>query len=398
MPTTLGELAKRGELEFSDGYRTRGSEYAPSGFRIIRAGDVNGSSINFSGPDFVSSTRHHAIGAKTVREGDVILTTKGTVGRTARVRSVPESAVYSPQLCYFRPTAERLDPGYLFHWFSSPEFIHQSTSMKSSTDMAPYISLSQLAETQISIPALPEQQAIAEVLGALDNKIAANRALVATSEALLRARYLHEILDPEAAETPIAEILDFNPKRKISTTEAPQIAMQDLPTPCMVIPKTSYAEPNGGVRFTNGDTLLARITPCLENGKTGYVSNLADKEVAFGSTEYIVLRSKDSFPLPLSYFIATEESFRTEAIQRMVGSSGRQRLKADDLADFTINITRDATALAAFGESAIAAIEHATSITNESATLASLRDTLLPALMDGTIRVKDAITEAEEVL
>lgn len=148
----------------------------------------------------------------------------------------------------------------------------------------------------------------------------------------------------------------------------------------------------------NGDTLLARITPCLENGKTGYVSCLRDGEVGFGSTEYIVMRSRPEYPLPLSYFIATDESFRLEAIQRMVGSSGRQRVKASDLEDLTIPITEDLEAIDEFGREAEVQARLAQSLTEESRTLAQLRDTFLPALMDGRLPVRDAIEQVGERL
>ena len=86
---------------------------------------------------------------------------------------------------------------------------------------------------------------------------------------------------------------------------------------------------NGGMRFTNGDTILARITPCLENGKTAYINFLDDKEIAFGSTEYIVLAPKEGVPPEYLYCLARYPAFVDYAVKNMNGSSGRQRVSAD---------------------------------------------------------------------
>ncbi|MGK2350718.1 restriction endonuclease subunit S [Cutibacterium sp. V947] len=374
-----------------------GSDYVSSGVPVIRGSNMGDRFVR--GPyTYVTAEKvERDLSRNVARPGDLVLTQRGTLGQTSLAAGPFDTYVISQSQMRVRLDPEKAEARFVYYAAQTSDFMSQIDHSAVRTGV-PHINLGILGTLEVPLPPLPEQQAIADVLGALDDKIAANRALVSTMEELLRAQYQHEILDAEAPDTPISKILDVNPKRKITKSKAPQITMQDLPSPGIAIPKATYAEPNGGVRFTNGDTLLARITPCLENGKTGYVSNLTDGEVGFGSTEYIVLRSKEGFPLPLSYFVATEKAFRAEAIQRMVGSSGRQRLKANDLTDFAINITQDTAALAAFGDAAIAGIEHATSLINESATLAALRDTLLPALMDGTLRVKDAEKAAEDAL
>ena len=86
----------------------------------------------------------------------------------------------------------------------------------------------------------------------------------------------------------------------------------------------------------NGDTLVARITPCLENGKTAYVDFLEDGQIGWGSTEYIVLRPKPPLPTEFAYCLARDERFRDFAIHNMTGSSGRQRVPASALSNFYI--------------------------------------------------------------
>ena len=89
-----------------------------------------------------------------------------------------------------------------------------------------------------------------------------------------------------------------------------------------------YEPYKGGSKFKNGDTLFARITPCLENGKTCYVNFLNNNEIAFGSTEFIVLRSKPCISLPLFiFYLFNSENIRSKAIISMTGSSGRERVQ-----------------------------------------------------------------------
>jgi type I restriction enzyme S subunit len=112
--------------------------------------------------------------------------------------------------------------------------------------------------------------------------------------------------------------------------------MSDVQEKSMGIKNVIQREFTSGSKFKNDDTLLARITPCLENGKTAFVNCLDDNEVAFGSTEFIVMRAKENISPYWIYCLARDEYFRSHAISSMVGSSGRQRVHSDYLKEFTI--------------------------------------------------------------
>ena len=126
-----------------------------------------------------------------------------------------------------------------------------------------------------------------------------------------------------------ADFVEFNPRLSIKKgAVATRIAMDKLQPFTKKIPATERAEFAGGSKFCNGDTIMARITPCLENGKTAFVDILAEGEVAFGSTEFIVMRAKAGVSDPqFIYYLATSPMFRNVAIKSMVGSSGRQRVQ-----------------------------------------------------------------------
>ena len=137
-----------------------------------------------------------------------------------------------------------------------------------------------------------------------------------------------------------ADFIEFNPRLSIKKgAMATKVAMDKLQPFTKKIPATEQAEFAGGSKFCNGDTIMARITPCLENGKTAYVDILADGEVAFGSTEFIVMRARGGISDPqFVYYLATSPAFRNVAIKSMVGSSGRQRVQQGVLDELELTV------------------------------------------------------------
>jgi type I restriction enzyme S subunit len=140
------------------------------------------------------------------------------------------------------------------------------------------------------------------------------------------------------------------------------------------------------MRFMNGDTLVARITPCLENGKTAFVDFLANGEIAWGSTEYMVLRPKPPLPPIFAYCLARTDEFRDFAIQNMTGTSGRQRVAPTAMDHFRIALPCEEVAVA-FGEAVHPMFDCIRARMDESRKLAEMRDYLLPKLLSGEVRV-----------
>lgn len=136
------------------------------------------------------------------------------------------------------------------------------------------------------------------------------------------------------------DFIEFNPRLTIRKGEiATKITMDKLWPFTKAIPEVEQAAFSGGSKFSNGDTIMARITPCLENGKTAFVNNLRDGEVAFGSTEFIVMRARPGISDPqFVYYLAISPFFRDVAIKSMVGSSGRQRVQQSVLSELELTI------------------------------------------------------------
>ncbi|EGY65297.1 restriction endonuclease subunit S [Neisseria sp. GT4A_CT1] len=142
----------------------------------------------------------------------------------------------------------------------------------------------------------------------------------------------------------IQNIADFNPREQLAKGAlAKSVPMAMLKEFQRQITGYEIKAFNGGAKFRNGDTLLAKITPCLENGKTAFVDILDDGEVAFGSTEFIVLRAKNETNPEFLYYFAISPDFRKRAIECMEGTSGRQRVNENALKTLELPIPEPQT-------------------------------------------------------
>lgn len=279
-----------------------------------------------------------------------------------------------------------------------------------------------LENIEAAFPALGEQRAIAQILGTLDDKIELNRRMNETLEAIARALFKSWFVDfdpvraksegrdpglpPHLADpfpasfedselgeipkgwrvAPLPEVVKVNPPRPLRRGAVePYLDMANMPTRGHS-PDSVVNRPFGsGMRFRNGDTLVARITPCLENGKTAYVDFLEPDQVGWGSTEYIVLRPESPLPNEYAYCLARSSGFREFAIQSMTGSSGRQRVPAESLAHFP-TVSPSAEIAQLFGRVVRPLFARTFTTSGQSRTLAVLRDALLPMLVSGEMR------------
>ena len=137
----------------------------------------------------------------------------------------------------------------------------------------------------------------------------------------------------------LSDIAFFNPTEKLTKgTMSKKVAMDKLQPFRRDIPSYEWEAFSGGTKFRNGDTIMARITPCLENGKTAKVNIFEDGEVGFGSTEYIVFRAKETTDPDYLYYLVCSPIVREPAIKSMVGSSGRQRVQTSVLENLIVEV------------------------------------------------------------
>ncbi|RHG62366.1 restriction endonuclease subunit S [Coprococcus comes] len=229
-----------------------------------------------------------------------------------------------------------LNEDYLMMWFRRPEFdricwLHTDGSVRGG------ITWDDICRLELPIPPIENQLEIVNSYKAITERIALKQKINDNLEATAQAYFDSLFFDESEPNCTLADIALVNPVRPLAKgVEARYFEMATLPTNGC-IPTGDFIKPyNGGVRFINGDTLIARITPCLENGKAAYINILEDNEVAFGSTEYIVFSSKGNMPSSFYYFLIRNAKFVTFALQFMNGSSGRQRVSGEELASFPL--------------------------------------------------------------
>jgi type I restriction enzyme S subunit len=183
------DLIRDGVLEIGDGYRAKNSELGTSGLPFIRAGDLN-DGFDTAGAELLTEDSVAKAGSKVCRVGDVAFTSKGTIGRFARVTEHTSKFVYSPQVCYWRsldPT--QLHPAVLYCWMQSDDFKEQITAIAGQTDMAPYVSLQD--QRRMSMPIFPKSQhAVASRIEPLLARQSCNAAQTKTLDELCDALLL----------------------------------------------------------------------------------------------------------------------------------------------------------------------------------------------------------------
>ena len=263
---------------------------------------------------------------------------------------------------------------------------------------------------QWDFPDIEMQKKIASVLSAYDNLIEVNNKRIDFLEQIAENLYKewfvrfrfrgHETAEfengiPEGwAYRRADEVIDFNPTLKTGNqTEFTIIPMEALSTNSMVLDSGCFVRQDSisGRRSQNGDTLLAKITPCLENGKTGFVMGMPENEVLGGSTEFVVMRSKALTPHYV-YCIARSYYFRQTAILSMNGADGRQRVDEDKLKSTKI-LQPEKTVLDHFETIVTPIFDGVYQMVQENKNLIQQRDLLLPRLMSGKLEVQYALND-----
>ena len=396
-------------------------------YALIRSQNVYNNGFNYDGLAFINQQQATDLKNVEVFVDDVLLNITGdSVARVCQVAPDILPARVNQHVVIIRPDPNKLSSRFLRYFLVCPEIQATLLSWAGSGGTRNALTKGMIESFDVQAPMdVAEQRAIAHILGTLDDKIELNRRMNETLEEIARALFKSWFVDfdpvrakmesrdpglpkhladlfpdrlvdselgliPEGWEVKALEqFIELNPRESIKKgTIAPYLNMAALPTSGPNPDDPILREYTSGTRFRNGDTLFARITPCLENGKTAFLQALPKDTVGWGSTEFIVMRAIPPVTSVYPYLLARDPAFRAHAIQSMTGTSGRQRARTEALAPYQVTFptTEFWTIFALIIEPLFSKI-HVNS--EESRTLAALRDALLPKLVSGDLRVSD---------
>ena len=427
-------LVAEGVLFVGDGYRAKNQELSNSGLPFARARNID-DGFRFDGADCFPADDIGRVGNKVSRPGDVVFTSKGTVGRFAFVRPGTPRFVYSPQLCFWRSLDRNvIEPRFLFYWMSGREFYVQFKGVAGQTDMAEYVSLGDQRQMHMTLPSISEQRTIAHILGTLDDKIELNRRMNETLEAMARALFKSWFVDfdPVRAKTEgrwrpgeslsglPAHLYDLFPDRLVDSE------LGEIPEGWEVTAIGELAEVVGGTtpstkepRYWEGGThrwatpkdlaglnvpvllhtdrritdaglskigsgLLPKGTVLLSSrAPIGYLA-IAEAPVAVNQG-FIAMKPKTG--VSSVFLLLWAESARDEIVSRANGSTFLEISKTN-FRPIPI-LTGSQLLMQAFNDLARPYFDRIVTNVHESHALAGLRDTLLPKLISGEIRVSE---------
>jgi type I restriction enzyme S subunit len=406
--------------------------FVPEGVPVISGQHLHGWRVDGSaGFNFITPEHAEKLRNANVRRGDVIFTHRGTIGQ---VSYIPSSSAYdryvvSQSQFFLRPDLNKALPEYLVAYFRSPEGQHKLLANTSQVGV-PSIAqpVTYLRSIEIPLPPLPEQRAIAHILGTLDDKIELNRKQNETLEAIARALFKAWFVDFEPVRAKIegrwqrghslpglpAHLYDLFPDRlvdselgptpkgwKVGTLgnvaenprrstppnsippDTPYIALEHMPRRCVALSDWGTAEgiESNKFEFRKGEILFGKLRPYFHKVGVAPVDGVC-------STDIVVVCPRTPHWFAFVLCVVSSDDFVefTNA-----GSTGTKmpRTSWADMARYEIALPPDALAQA-FNGIVRRQVDRLISAVHESRTLAALRDELLPKLISGEIRVKDA--------
>jgi len=401
--TTLGDLCS---LIVDSEHKTAPKDPAGS-HPLIRTSDLGKARADLAGAQRVNSeTRALWTKRAAPTSGDLIMAREAPVGGLFQVPSGVEP-VLGQRTVLLRPDPDRVDGRFLMYRMASTDLQARMAEMSTGATV-PHLNMVDIRSFPVpSLPSMPTQRRIAAVLSAFDELIEINERRIELLEdlarSLYRAWFVHfrfpghedvELVDSELgripggwAIAPASQVFQVNPRFQGRQTSYPKVLMADVGEQFSHVLPSAVVDRASGSKFMRGDVLFARITPCLENGKTALVMFLDPGEVGVGSTEFIVLRGMNVGPA-FTYCAARSDQVREHAIKSMSGASGRQRVANDSFNSLLVVEPSKAVASrfeATAGPLLKAVFQHRL----HSEGLAATRDLLLPRLVTRRLDISD---------
>ena len=404
---SVASLIEAGVLEIGDGYRAKNSEMGNRGLPFLRIANVTNGGIDLANADLLAEANLGKVGSKISRSGDVVFTTKGSVGRFAYVKPDTPQFVYSPQVSYWRVLEDGiLISRFLLYWLQGPEFTKQVYQVKGLTDMADYVNLRDQRKMTIRAPSVPTQRKIADILSAYDDLIENNtrriQILEEMAQTIYREWFVHfrfpghenvEMVDTELGLVPAGwkwVTLD-----QIAEVNARSLRVGELPDTVQYVDISSVStgqidnvrempssEAPGRARRSvrHGDTIWS----CVRPNRRSYSLILYPDENVIASTGFAVLSPVD-IPFPYLYQAVTTDDFVAYLTNHARGAA-YPAVTSEDFKEAVV-LMPDSSRLHRYSTIAEPLVRLKHSLVSRNHVLRQSRDLLIPKLLSGEINI-----------
>jgi type I restriction enzyme S subunit len=379
----------------------------PFGIPVVMPKDMVHGRVDRRSVSRVDHQTAERLKAHRLAAGDVVLARRGDVGRFAAVADDEVGWICGTgSMRVHAPDHEVLCSGFLRHAMSHPDVGKWLAGQAVGATM-PNLNAEIVSRLPLPVPLVATQRRIAALLSAFDELIEINERRIELLEELAQSLYREwfvrfrfpghenvEFVDSELGPIPkgwgvkpSSHVFVVNPRIPLPGGERSKVAMADLHERFSHVLPSAIATRASGPKFARDDVLLARITPCLENGKTALVKFLGSDDVGIGSTEFIVLRGANVGPA-FTYCTARSDRLREHAIKSMSGASGRQRVASDCFDSLALG--EPTTAVAALFEEHVGPMfEQVFALRVEMEHLAATHDLLLSRVVTGRLDISD---------
>ena len=336
--------------EFADsfiGLTYKPDDISNKGTVVLRSNNIQNFRLDLN--DIVR-VQTHINDSKIVKNGDILMCSRNgsfsLLGKTAIIPDLPEPMSFGAFMTIIRSPFN----AFLFFFFRSSTF--RKNLMMGKTSTVNQITVKMLQNMQIPVPPLSEQQQIVEELDLLSSIIEKKKEQLKELDNLAQSIFYEMFGDPVTNEkrwekTKISSHFEVNPKKAqhIATLSDDDV-VSFLPMEDLEIGNVHFEAKQSKVLndvnssytfFTENDLLLAKVTPCFENGKVSILHNLSNK-IGFGSSEFHVFRQKGSINCEFLYFIFRDRTFIESASKSLTGTSGLRRVPRKFVEDYQIPV------------------------------------------------------------
>lgn len=332
---TLDDVCEIGDGNHSSNY-PKNNEMVESGIPFIRSTNIHDLKIRHNDMRFISESKHTLLKKGHLKEGDILLTNRGQIGKTAIVGTKYNNANLNSQVAWLRADKDKLLNKYLLY-ISISESFQTRIHLQSQGSTLKQLTIKNIKSLEFPLPPLEVQQDIVDELEGYQKIIDGCKQVVENYKPTID-------IDPSWEMVELGNICEINPKKS-------EIKDLDNKTEVSFVPMDVLNENNqdfiskdkrllgdvlkGYTYFRNNDVLLAKVTPCFENGKVAIASNL-ENGIGFGSTEFIVLRSSERILENWIYINIITDRFRKLGVDNFTGTSGLRRVPKDFVENYKV--------------------------------------------------------------